>query len=66
MPLRVLHRSRVSGLSSSARSAWEFRPSWPEDLDAWSMFLEGVGDTERLAFARTQRTEAVVRPHPVQ
>jgi len=29
----------------------------PRELDAWIEFLEGAGDTERLAFARTQRTE---------
>ena len=28
-----------------------------EELDAWIEFLEGMDDTERLEFARTQRTE---------
>jgi predicted phage terminase large subunit-like protein len=29
----------------------------PDELTEWIAFLEGIGDGERLAFARTQRTE---------
>jgi hypothetical protein len=33
-------------------------PSEAEELDAWIQFLEEISDSERLDFARQQRTEA--------